>query len=152
MMKKNHIRDYATAAYRFWAMTPGGAAAYKKKIWDDAILRQHREEGRSGISNPSEAAVIHAEMALDRKAAEIQDLEAVEQAINQIEHMPKDGKSIMAALRIIYMAEPEREPERGEISERVHKAELDIPASERNLYRWLAFARRLFAEARGLRL
>jgi hypothetical protein len=50
------------------------------------------------------------------------------------------------------MLEPSREPDRGEISERVHTAEIQIPASEKTIYRWLGTARRFFAEFRGLRI
>lgn len=168
-MKKSHYRDYATAAFRFWAATPGGSEAYKKKIWEDAVLAQHKEEGRTGISNPSEAAVMRAEKELEKKVSEIKDLDAVEKTIHQIECMlsergpiyspeayhykeHSDGSGIIKALKIVYMAEPEREPRRGEIIERVHKAEIDIPASEPTIYRWLRMACQLFGEARGLRM
>lgn len=42
---------------------------------------------------------------------------------------------------MVYMAYADRELVKGEISERIHKAELEIPASERVVYKWLAYAR-----------
>jgi len=149
-MRKSHIRDYATAAFQFYALV-GSRDKYKKIIWEQAIREQHKREGRSGISKPSEAAVMRAETALEQVQAEIADLEAVERTIRMVEKM-RPGHDIMHALAIVYMAEPHREPERGEISMRVHKAELWIPASEKTVYRWLAKARLLFAEERGLRI
>ncbi len=149
-MRKNHVRDYATDAFRFYAAN-GPSEAYIEKIKNEAIEAQHRAEGRSGISNPTEAAVRRGQEAIDAAAAEINDLIAVEQTITLIESM-KSGNDIMKALRMIYMAEPEKDLEKGEITERVHHAEIFIPASERSIYGWLSMARSIFAKARGLRL
>ncbi len=152
-MVKSHIRDYATAAFRFYAMA-GPVDRYKQLLWDEAIERYQREEEdarRTGISKPTESALQRAQNALDRAAADIQDLEAVEGTIGAIEQMP-GGDNMVQALRMIYMLESSKELERGEISERVHRAEIQIPASEKSIYRWLATGRRLFAELRGLRM
>lgn len=150
-MKKNHVRDYATAAFRFYACT-GSSVKYKKKIYDEAIARQRRLEGNQGsISCPTEAAIIHAEDALDAAAAELKDLEAVEKTIAFIERN-RDGNNMMKALEMVYMAEPLKNIEWGEISERVHHAEINIPASEKTIYRWLSLAVMTFAKERGLRV
>lgn len=147
---KSHTRDYATAAFRFYALV-GGWERYKKKIWDEAVERQHKLEGvKDRISCPTEAAITRAEDAVDAAAAELKDLEAVEKTIIQLERM-WNGNDIVKVLKMVYMTEPQRDPERGEISERVHKAELNIPASEKTIYRWLSTARRIFAQERGLR-
>jgi hypothetical protein len=157
-MLKSHIRDYATAAFRFYADTRNKlnkpaivSVKYKDDIWDREILAQHKLEGRGGISDPSPAAVVRAEQALEMAVAEVRDLESVERTIKYIEGFT-GGHAMMEALQMVYMAAPHREPERGEISARVHKAELEIPASEPTIYRWLHMARRAFAEDRGLRL
>ncbi len=149
-MTKSHFRDYATAAFRFYAVT-GSADKYRQQVWEEAIQSQHREEGRSGISNPSEAAVLRADKAVMDVAAELADLEAVEKTIYNIEHM-RCGNDIMKALTMVYMAEPDKDIEKGQIQERVHQAELFIPASEKTVYRWLSMARRMLAEERGLRI
>jgi hypothetical protein len=147
---KSHIRDYATAAFRFYAMA-GPASKYKQLIWNDAIERHRKTEGNCGVSDSTGAAVQRAQEALDRAAADIQDLEAVELTISAIEQL-YGGRDMMTALRMVYMTDPSREPDRGEISERVHAAEIQIPASERSIYGWLSYARKLFAEIRGLRI
>jgi hypothetical protein len=93
---------------------------------------------------------MRAEQAIEQAAAEICDIEAVERTIYILENTI-GGNNIIKALKMVYMAEPHRDPQRGEISERVHKAELFIPASEKTIYRWLSTARRVFADERGLR-
>lgn len=104
----------------------------------------------NGMSKPSEAAVLRAEKAMEQAAAEISDLEAVERTIKTVERM-REGNTIMRALRTVYMAQPNRELRRGEITERIQALSLFIPTAERNIYTWLSFCRELFAEERGLR-
>jgi hypothetical protein len=154
-MRKNHFRDYATAAFRFYALTDMSSEAYKHKIWNDAIEKHRRLEERLGDgyepAKPSEAAIMRAEQALEERIAEIADLEAVEKTIAQIERM-KDGKIILTALKMVYMTEPEKDLQRGDISGRVHAAMFEVHASEDTIYRWLRLVRKLFAAARGLRV
>jgi hypothetical protein len=150
-LKKSHIRDYATAAFQFYAVN-GSSEKYKQKIWNEALWnKQQRELRGEGFGAPTESAVIHAEAALNEKMGEIADLEAVEKTIYDIEHMT-GGRDIIKALKIVYMDQPQRDIERGEIRDRVHRAELSIPASERSVYGWLQKARKIFAEERGLRV
>lgn len=150
MINISEIRPYAIGAFRRYAIT-GSSVKYKQKIYDEAIAEQQKKEGKSGISNPSEAAVMHAENALDKAAAYWLDLEAVENTILHIERTDA-GNLIMQALKTVYMAEPHKKLQRGEISERVHKAEIHIPASDRTIYRWLNAAVVKFAEERRLNI
>ncbi len=150
-MRKSHIRDYATAAFQYYALT-GGLDRFRAKLW--AIIEvdfRRRGEESGDISKPTESALIHFEKELEKKQSEVLDLEAVEKTKQILERM-RDGNDIIRVLKSVYMVEPQRDPERGEISERVHKAEIAIPASEKTIYRWLALARKTFAEARGLRM
>lgn len=62
------------------------------------------------------------------------------------------GKEIIRALQLVYMAEPDREPAKGEISMRVVRAGLHLHADDRTIYRWLGNARTIFAAERGLRV
>lgn len=148
-MRKTHIRDYATAAFRFYASV-GGAALYRQQLWDDAVMSQNRQEGRSGFGSPSEAALMRAEAALEAAAAELDDLEAVERTLAVLRTY-EQGASILAAIETVYFPEPSRELQPGEISRRVVQAALKIPAGEATIYRWLALARRIFANERRLR-
>ena len=146
-MLKSHYRDYATAAFRLLARE-GSADRYRAKIYNAALAR--RGEGGTGLGSPTEAAIMRAEQAVYDAVATIADLEAAEYAVAALK--ARYGYAARRALYMVYMAYADRELVKGEISDRIHRAELEIPASEKTLYRWLAYARRCFAEKRGLRL
>jgi hypothetical protein len=150
-MRKSCYRDYATDAFRFWARE-GGSKKYKDRVWNEALKRQQEREtsATTGISKPTESAVMKAEAELDKHLAELADLEAVEFAMAALEALM--GYAAVKALKIVYMTAPDLDIKRGDIHARVHAAELSIPASERSIYYWLTKARTLFAEKRGLRL
>ena len=139
---KNHIRDYATAAFHFYAKE-GGAEKYKKKIFDEAMLTQNGGKG-SGISNPTEAMIMRAEKAVEDKIAEWSDLEAVEDTLTEL-RLDFNFEAIKA-IEQVYFANDE------DIQGKVHKASLEIPASEGMIHYWLRKAREIFAENRGLRV
>ncbi len=153
-MRKSHIRDYATAAFQYYALT-GGSDKLKKQIMAQVIEEQKKREERrqqGEVSSPTEEAINRFELKLAERVAELQDLDAVEKTIAFFESFGNHtGSSMMKALKMVYMVDPHRDPEKGEISERVHHAEINIPASERSIYGWLALARKTFAKERGLR-
>lgn len=146
-MLKSHYRDYATAAFRLLARE-GSADRYRNRVYNTALAR--RGDGGTGLGSPTEAAIMRAEQAVYDAVATIADLEAAEYAVAALE--ARYGYAARRALYMVYMAYADRELVRGEISERIHKAELEIPASERAIYKWLGYARRCFAEKRGLRI
>lgn len=136
---KDHIRDYATDAFRFFAKW-GGREPYVKNLLVDL-----QKESGVGFCSPTEAALVHKERLMKEKAAEIADLDAVEMVLRVC-----DG-FIRQSVEIVYFEKPWEVLEWGEIQRRVHYAEIHIPASERQIYRWLKEARMMFAEERGLR-
>lgn len=150
-MQKSHYRDYATEAFRFYARE-GGSRKYTQRVWNEALKRQQEREANvnTGASSPTESAVIRAEAELDKHAAEIADLDAVEFALTALE--VTKGYAAVKALKIVYMTAPDLSIEHGDICKRTVAASLDLHASERTIYRWLTAARILFAEKRGLRL
>lgn len=148
-MKKCAYRDYATEGFRIYAQL-GNSATYKQRLWNEAIAENINESGGSGISKPTESAIIHAEKRLDEYVAVIADLEAAESAIRMINNL-KEGSHILATLNMVYMKDPFSDIERNVISERVLAAQDIIGASEKTIYRWLAKARLIFAAERGLR-
>ena len=79
-------------------------------------------------------------------ATELADLEAVETTLKIC------GPDVRRAVETVYFYKPYAELEWGQIKERVHYAEIHMPASERQVYRWLRVARIIFAEERGLRI
>lgn len=147
-MKKDHIRDYATEAFKYYAKI--GQPTYeelKEKYYQEALGDYGRINGIkcSGISKPTEAALMYAENVLHQKEAELLDILAVERTIIQLNRFEKQ------AVEIVYFEEPKKELEKRDISNRVQKAIIQIPASERSVYYYLKKARSIFAFERGLR-
>ena len=143
-MKKDHIRDYATEAFRFYARS-GGKEKYIKKLVED--LTRSKSEG---VCSPTESALISKERVIEEHAAELADIEAVEKVLYALDVC--GHKAILQAIDYVYFKDCWRDIERGDIQDRVHYAEINIPASERQIYYWLARARRMLAAERGLRL
>ena len=150
-MQKSHYRDYATEAFRFYARE-GSSRKYKQRVWNEALKRQQEREANinTGISCPTESAVIRAEAELDKHVAELADLEAVEFVMTALEITK--GYAAVKALKVVYMTAPDLSIIPGDISTRTVAASLDLHTGTATIYRWLAEARRLFAEKRGLRL
>lgn len=118
------------------------------RTYDDIYTASKKEFNRSGSGTPSDVtawAVMKAEDAIKAMQAEFEDILAVEKTMLQL------NKQQRKAVEIVYFTEPEKDLEKGDISDRVHKAELAIPASEQSVYNWLKKARRTFAKERGLK-
>lgn len=147
-LKKDNIRDYATEAFRFYAACGRlTAEQLKQKVYEDIYSQQKWEYLRGG-NMPSDStayAVMAAEDAMRDMRAEFEDIIAVEKTLQRLTQPQRQ------AVELVYFINPEQPLERNDISERVHRAELEIPASERSVYGWLYRARKIFAEERGLR-
>lgn len=145
---KDFIRDYATAAFRYYARC--GMPRYEdmyRAAYNIALEDERREIVRvKGVGNPTQQAIINAEAEMDRRAGEFRDILAVEQALAAMR------PEVRLAVKFIYFAGADRELVKGDIERRVHRAEIEIPASRRQIYRWLYGARVLFSEIRGLRI
>ena len=143
-MKKTHIRDYATEAFRFAARV-GSSQEYCK------ALEQDIQKGQgNGLSDPTVGELIARETAKENHIAELLDLYAVEKTFAILRSKP-GGAEIIKAVQIVYMRHPERKIKRGDISKRVAEVVIDCFVSEREVYNWLSYARELFAIERGLR-
>ena len=149
-MKKDNIRDYATEAFRFYAACGKLTSAELEQMVRDCIYQQSKREVlRSGNGMPSDAtavAVMKAEDAVQDLQAEMMDIIAVEKTLMRLNEQQRK------AVEIVYFTDAEKDLEKNDISNRVHKAELYIPASEQSVYRYLKKAREIFAEERGLRI
>lgn len=146
-MKKDNIRDYATAAFRFYDRE--GRPTYDEihdKIFNEALESAQREYSvTGGISKPTEAAVLRAERELQNREAEILDILAVERTLERL------SREERMAVEMVYFEDSSKELEKGDITARVHWASLCIPTSEETVWRMLRKARRIFAEERNLR-
>lgn len=149
---KDHIRDYATDAFKFYALNGKSAEKYKQKIYIEALESLKRKEEnfiKSGISKPTEQAIIKADEAVVERMSEILDMEAVDKVLAEFEVR---NKTINKAIEIIYFTDAEKDLGLGDIKNRVIKASIELHADERSIYRWLKKARELFAYQRGLRI
>jgi hypothetical protein len=149
-MKKDNIRDYATEAFRYYAACGRKSSDECMQKVKEIIYEQSTHEIiRSGSGMRSDSTAYLAMAADDASyemAAEFLDIMAVEKTLMQLNEYQR------AAVEIVYFTDAKKELQKGEISKRVHKAELEIPASEQSVYNWLRKARKIFAAERGLRI
>ena len=148
-MVKSNYRDYAVSAFRFFAEA-GSSRAYREMILADVAQTHADGPAAKGYGSPTEAQVMRGEMALDNARAELADLEAVERTLDRIDRLP-DAVTARKVLRMVYMDRPGEPLEPGDVSDRIVRASLIVPTSERTVHRLLSKARRIFAEERGLR-
>lgn len=147
-MKKDHIRDYATEAFRYYAfLGKPHKEDLEKRYYQEALeeYQRRQQSGGTGISKPTEQAVMYAEGILRQKQAELWDILAVEKTMAQLHIWERQ------AVEIVYFPHAQREIEKNDISMRVQEAVIRIPASERSVYYYLKKARNIFAFERGLR-
>lgn len=149
---KDYIRDYATAAFRFYAQNGKSAEKFKQKIYIEALDKISKNETtvKNGIGKPTEAALMQAEKAVNERISEIKDMEAVDKVLAEFDARRKIY--IVQAIETVYFKKPESDLIIGDIKSRVTEASINIPASERSIYGWLSEARNLFAYQRGLRI
>lgn len=147
---KDYLRDYATAAFRFYAKNGMSAEKYKNKIYEEALEEISKKEGRTDVSKPTEAALMRAEKAVNEKIAEIKDMEAVEKVLAELKGTRR--AYIVQAIEHVYFEDYDKDFSKGDIQSRVIKASFEICAGERTVYRWLREARDLFSYQRGLRI
>ncbi len=151
-MKKDHIRDYATEAFRFYALVGISAIEYREKIRNEAINTVVKRMGKATKGgSPTEAQLIYADKMIEEKISEIEDLEAVEKVLSECETQGFTGIEMKEVIKIVYFTDPKRLIKKGEIRERVLKASTKLSISESTAYRYLKRARLLFAHNRGLR-
>ena len=143
-MKKDFIRDYTTEMFRQYAACGKITAEVYKLLKVDAsiISRSYETNAFRALLDGYESA--------ERAAAVIDDLKAVEKTIMQFKQANKEY--IISALDAVYFAAPTTPLRRGDISARVRRFALTLPASEKQVYQWLREARLLCAVNRGLRI
>lgn len=111
---KDHTRDYATEAFRFYARM--GCPTYddlKQQLFDAALTASKREITRSGnISKPTEYAVINAERSLEERKGELLDILAVERVMMVVD------LSTRQAIEIVYFADADKPLQKGDVSMR----------------------------------
>lgn len=158
-MYKELTRDSATDAYRFYALierlTAGGAGKvpdrYRAMLTAD-LLRPREDARGSGVSKPTEAAVLACERRLDLARAAILDLEAVERVLAWAA-VQRDGAELMETMREVWMTDVHTPIGRHTIRDRAMRyASTKGYVSGRTVWRRLKKLRIRWAEERGLRI
>jgi hypothetical protein len=155
-MRKDNIRDYATAAFRFYAQY-GSYEAYKKAkvqmIAEDLAQHDKLYPRKRRTSSPIEAQMIKAEKKYNQEYyAEIEDVKAVERTLFLISKDP-NGEDIKRCIEEVYFKDSDKPfLEKGDIQARVDSLAEKAYLCERQIYRNLAKARLIFASERGLRI
>ena len=148
-MKRDHIRDYATEAFRYYAlMGRPHKEDLEKKYYQEALEEYQRRQqtGGTGISKPTEQAVMYAEGVLRQKQAELWDILAVEKTMSQLHAWERQ------AVEMVYFPYAHKDMSKGGLEGRVQQAVIHIPASRATVFRYLKKARNIFAYERGLRI
>ena len=141
-MNKDHIRDYATAAFRFWSGV--GCPTY-----DEALSRIRAKAERRSFGADAVAAEAFVAAEIFKASATLLDVKACEETFAELKHHGKE--CVCSAVREIYMPYPRKKLAKGELSGRVVHFAMNNYYSERQVYYFLAEACEVFAEKRGLR-
>lgn len=141
-MKKEVYRDYATAAYIFWA--------HKGYITGDEFIEKVKQKAIRESKNEEPAdANRYIRACVTNHLASKKDIEACCKAFSLFEESGKEY--ICDAVRSVYGIYPVFTIRRGDITARVRAYAHSANTDERNVYRWLEQARKTFAAMRGLR-
>ena len=123
-MKKDHIRDYATAAFAYWAKH--GCPTYEEaveRIRDRAI---RRAQG----ADPAKA-LVYADAEVDKAAAGLCDILACAEVFKAFED---SGKGLVCdAVRAVYMAEPWKPANKHRNSQFFRKNHMNINLIQRKM-------------------
>lgn len=147
-MKKDRNRDYATAAFIDYVMSGHLTCEEQKERIRSAALREYTDNLRRGRKNPVENADIYAERVLEMNEGYLLDVQAVDKTIEALNDSGE--KYIMDVVFAVYNSPASMR--RGVISARVRRLAVDMPASERVIYKYLKRARSVFCKIRRLNL
>lgn len=143
-MKKDHLRDYITEAFRLYARL--GCRSYEQV--KELISKDTLDVSLIG-RDPVLQAII-TENTIKHSEPMLLDILAVDRTLEMLELGGK--QHIVRAVRDVYFVQPFKPLHKGDITDRVRWVSLSEPVSEKQVYQWLKYARLLCAAVRGLRL
>jgi hypothetical protein len=143
-VRKDFVRDYATEMFREYAALGKPSAELLTRMLSEADITS-----RSYETNALRTLLDSYKNA-ERMSAVMLDIAAVEKTIGQFQKA--DKKHIIKAVEAVYFASAKNALKKGDISARVRRFAMDLPASEKQVYKWLREARLLCAANRGLRI
>lgn len=142
-MKKDFIRDYATAAFRFYACRGQPCA-------EDEEIRIRTQSEQDHCFFPPQEVLEKAEANVKRQTAALLDILAVDSTKKLLS---QNGRGfVWRAVEIVYCEDASSPLHKNDLTRRVTCASRILGVSESNVYRFLREARKLFASFRGLRL
>lgn len=136
-MKKDNIRDYATAAFATYAR-------YGRRT--EAELRDYIYHKELQRYDRPDIAVKKAEEEVNRNYALLMDVAAVDKTLDILSKCGDPNR--LKVVESVYLDCSVLKKQ--EISRRVRKIAYELPVGERTVYRWLKEARLMFAELRSL--
>ena len=150
----DNTREYATAAIIRYAHL----GCPTRREYEDTIRRQAYD--RLILKNP-EQIIRAADKEIETNRALLDDIDAVDKMFRVlrgslqykgIERLPsiRNGDDIANAVSFVYFPLCKGVPSHRNIAGRVRAYAVSLPTTERTVYRWLRYARRLFALIRGL--
>lgn len=142
-MKKDYLRDYSTAAFNLYGKV-GNVEKYKQSLLEE--IESIKVNSKSGISKPTEAALIKAEEELTAKIATINDLEAVEKTLNELKIIN------LTMFNVVIDVYVNNTFKKGNIQNAVIRTATKNFLADRTVYKYLKKAREIFAYTRGLRI
>ena len=150
----DNTREYAThAMIRYARLGCPSRAEYEER------LRRSIYDRLCGKS--PELITKAAENELRRKRALLEDIDAVDRMLSMllgdipmsgidIDVAARNGTDIANAVSFVYFGLCQGRPSHRRIAGRVRAYAVSLPVNERTVYRWLRYARKLFAVIRGL--
>lgn len=120
-MKKDSLKDFATAAFVRYARRG-------KPSHEEFVKR----------NDPN----------TEKTTSALADIDAINRMFSELER--QDKGYISDAVRAIYMCYPYNMPSNEQMYQRVLAHSISVPADVSTIYRWLKYARELYASCRGL--
>ena len=82
-MKREHYRDYAIEAFRFYARTGKTVDQIRNEMLEDPVNKAKYELNGGNISKPTEYELLHIQEILGHREGELLDLLAVEKTLKE---------------------------------------------------------------------
>ena len=148
----DNVTDYATAAFaKYHRLGCPTREERENKIRNEIFCRHADKDPKYVVSL--------AEIELRRLKGHLDDIDAVNKTFEMLygytpilsgEAGTRNGADIANAVKGVYFAFGSERLTRNMIALRVRAYAMSVPADERTVYRWLKYARELFAVIRGL--
>lgn len=148
----DNIRDYATSAFAKYSRFGCPTREEREQQIRDEIYKRHQNKDPKHV-------VTLADNEINRRKGQLEDIDAINKMfdmlydqshITSVSKGTRNGIDIANAVKAVYFAFGSEKLTRKMITLRVRAHAMSVPVDERTVYRWLKFARELFAVIRGL--